>query len=409
MIAAMNASAQWVQMSNWNGSGKLITSIASDSNYLFVGTNIDGLYRSTNNGESFIKTSLNVYLVYSIVVSGNNVFAGTETGLCRSTDKGNSWSLNSFNYITIPKIFIQGNYVYVSTDSMNTYKVYFSSNNGTNWRKTNLNSQKITSFTYDGNYIYAASIVFGGNDNRPPIFRSVLGDTSFNLISAVDSLGIGERQSVGALASLGNYVFAGMQNFQGYTRSVYRSSNNGLSWIPTILDEGDTYALTTIANNLIAATTSGIFISTNSGTNWIIKNQGFGYTYYSINNLCKNNNYIFATERGQLQLIWRRPLSEIIGIQNISTETPAKYSLGQNYPNPFNPMCNVQFSMYKAGNVRLVVYDVQGREVQTLVNEKLSAGTYEVKFDGSMLNSGVYFYKLSTDGFTETKKMLLIK
>jgi hypothetical protein len=65
--------------------------------------------------------------------------------------------------------------------------------------------------------------------------------------------------------------------------------------------------------------------------------------------------------------------------------------------------------MYKAGNVRLVVYDVQGREVQTLVNEKLSAGTYEVKFDGSMLNSGVYFYKLMTDGFTETKKMLMIK
>jgi hypothetical protein len=65
--------------------------------------------------------------------------------------------------------------------------------------------------------------------------------------------------------------------------------------------------------------------------------------------------------------------------------------------------------MYKAGNVRLVVYDVQGREVQTLVNEKLSAGTYEVKFDGSTLTSGIYFYKLMTDGFTEAKKMLLIK
>jgi hypothetical protein len=55
------------------------------------------------------------------------------------------------------------------------------------------------------------------------------------------------------------------------------------------------------------------------------------------------------------------------------------------------------------------VYDVQGREVQTLVNENLSAGTYEVKFDGSMLYSGVYFYKLMTDGFMETKKMSLIK
>jgi uncharacterized delta-60 repeat protein len=101
--------------------------------------------------------------------------------------------------------------------------------------------------------------------------------------------------------------------------------------------------------------------------------------------------------------------SQTVGIQNISTETPSKYSLSQNYPNPFNPMCNVQFSMCNAGNVKLVVYDVQGREVQTLVNERLQSGTYEAKFDGSMLNSGVYFYKLITDGFTETKKMLMLK
>ena len=81
MLITMNANAQWVQMSNWNASGKLINCIASDSNYLYVGTNVDGIYRSTNNGETFIKTSLNVYLVYSIAASGNNVFAGTEIGL----------------------------------------------------------------------------------------------------------------------------------------------------------------------------------------------------------------------------------------------------------------------------------------------------------------------------------------
>jgi hypothetical protein len=72
-------------------------------------------------------------------------------------------------------------------------------------------------------------------------------------------------------------------------------------------------------------------------------------------------------------------------------------------------MCNVQFSICNAGNAKLVVYDIQGREVQTLVNERLNAGTYEVKFDGSILNSGVYFYKLVTEGFTDTKRMVLIK
>jgi len=102
--------------------------------------------------------------------------------------------------------------------------------------------------------------------------------------------------------------------------------------------------------------------------------------------------------------------------QNISTETPSKYSLSQNYPNPFNPITNVKFSIINSEQVKLIVYDIMGREEQTLVNERLQPGTYEATFDGSLLNSGVYFYKLiirhggsSTNSFTETKKMLLIK
>ena len=101
--------------------------------------------------------------------------------------------------------------------------------------------------------------------------------------------------------------------------------------------------------------------------------------------------------------------SDITGINNISTTIPTSFSLSQNYPNPFNPMTNFKFSILNAGNVKIVVYDVMGREVQTLVNEKLSAGTYEVKFDGSMLTSGVYFYKMVSERYTETKRMLLIK
>jgi hypothetical protein len=85
------------------------------------------------------------------------------------------------------------------------------------------------------------------------------------------------------------------------------------------------------------------------------------------------------------------------------------YVLYQNYPNPFNPTTNIKFSIVNSGDVKLVVYDIQGREVQTLVNESLKPGTYEAAFDGSALNSGVYFYKLVTGNFTETKKMLLIK
>ena len=99
----------------------------------------------------------------------------------------------------------------------------------------------------------------------------------------------------------------------------------------------------------------------------------------------------------------------ITSIISGSTEAQKDYRLYQNYPNPFNSTSNLKFEIVNSGHVKIIVYDVQGREVQTLVNETLKPGTYETTFDGSTLNSGVYFYKLIADGFTETKKMLLLK
>ena len=97
------------------------------------------------------------------------------------------------------------------------------------------------------------------------------------------------------------------------------------------------------------------------------------------------------------------------GITPISTNTPDNYSLYQNYPNPFNPTTKIRFNLAKSSSVKIVIYDVMGREIQSLVNESLKPGTYETTFDGSKLNSGVYFYKLTSGDFTETKRMLLIK
>jgi hypothetical protein len=95
------------------------------------------------------------------------------------------------------------------------------------------------------------------------------------------------------------------------------------------------------------------------------------------------------------------------GIQTI--EIPNYYFLEQNYPNPFNPVTNIKFGIPETGNVRLVVFDILGREVTTLMNEHKNPGTYEVKFDASQLASGIYFYSLQTERVTETKRMLLVK
>lgn len=103
-----------------------------------------------------------------------------------------------------------------------------------------------------------------------------------------------------------------------------------------------------------------------------------------------------------------------IGVQNISTEIPASFKLLQNYPNPFNPITKIRFSVTSDGkrqrsNVKLTIYNIAGNEVETLVNESLNPGTYEADWNASNYSSGVYFCKLQTEGFTETKKMLLTK
>ena len=103
-----------------------------------------------------------------------------------------------------------------------------------------------------------------------------------------------------------------------------------------------------------------------------------------------------------------------IGITPISNETPKDFSLSQNYPNPFNPNSKIRFQIAKGvrsetSDVRLIVYNLLGEVVTTLVNERLNPGTYEVDFNGSRFASGVYFYALKTENYSETKKMLMVK
>lgn len=97
-----------------------------------------------------------------------------------------------------------------------------------------------------------------------------------------------------------------------------------------------------------------------------------------------------------------------VGINN-SNFILEEFKLNQNYPNPFNPVTKISYSLPKNSHISLVVYDILGKEIITLANEKQNAGEYSVVFDGSNFASGLYFYKLQTDQFFETKKMLLLK
>lgn len=117
------------------------------------------------------------------------------------------------------------------------------------------------------------------------------------------------------------------------------------------------------------------------------------------------------TDLNAVARVYHAYQSITVGVNNISSEVPEKFSLKQNYPNPFNPTTNIRFELTKSAKVTLKIYNVMGKEVATLVdNEQVSAGVKEVTFEAKNLSSGVYFYTLTTaDGIRDTKKMTLLK
>ena len=119
---------------------------------------------------------------------------------------------------------------------------------------------------------------------------------------------------------------------------------------------------------------------------------------------------IYAVDEGGVQV---RPLAQMgvsaTAVKEIRNEIPAKFSLSQNYPNPFNPTTTINYQLPVSGQVTLKVYDVLGREVESLVDKEQTTGTYSVTFNGNSLPSGVYLYRIQAGSFSQTKKLMLLK
>jgi len=115
-----------------------------------------------------------------------------------------------------------------------------------------------------------------------------------------------------------------------------------------------------------------------------------------------------GNDAGAYKLYFDR-YNAVVGVHNNGNEIPNAYRLSQNYPNPFNPSTKINFAIPISGNVTIKVYDIIGRETATILNKDMKAGSYTVDFDASKLSSGVYFYKIVSGSYIETKKMILVK
>jgi hypothetical protein len=190
---------------------------------------------------------------------------------------------------------------------------------------------------------------------------------------------------------------------------LYRLNRSATTWagISTVGITGGRNLLA-VGSNLFVGNGS-VFRSTDRGTTWSAFNDGFPGSGVLVALLALGGGELYAA--AQSYGLWRRPLIQA-SVREVGTEQPTEFSLAQNYPNPFNPTTNIRFTIPVAtGHAPSVlkVYDVVGREVATLVNENLRAGTYETRFDAAGLSSGTYFYRLQSGNAVITKRLVLLK
>jgi hypothetical protein len=283
--------------------------------------------------------------------------------------------------------------------SAGTVNIEFSLNGGTTWQTVQNNvpaSQNQYDWTIPENPSTTQAklrIVDSSNpavgDTTDAVFKIILNINAFNLISppaltrlTVSSSSIQDQdfiwQKGGTDPSI-NYKFF-IKKLGNNPEYGFASNNNGLDSIATIRMS----LLDSLAQ--IMGTTADSVRCT-----WRV----FGYN--GIDSTVSSNNFLITLIRSS------------VGINVISSLIPENFSLGNNYPNPFNPETVIKFDIAKATYAELKLYDSRGSEISTFVNEKLQPGSYDYKFNAGNLPSGVYFYRLKTNEFTETKRMMLIK
>lgn len=271
---------------------------------------------------------------------------------------------SSFSTIILPTsisgnkaiYFINQNTGFFISSSKSLYK---STNKGFTWAQWGMPDLNLLNYTFTDSLTGYISGYAGSSSVPGLIKKTTNGGVNWTEILR-DT--ISPIPKISFVNSYTGYAVAG-------SKKLYRTANGGLNWSMQIPD-----------TSTLASIIGIHFI--NAYTGWLVGN--FGAVLYT-----SNGGATFTEE----------PIASV----------PDKFRLGQNYPNPFNSSSKFKFETGKLSNVKITVYDIQGREVQTILNEKLIPGIYEVNFDGSGLNSGVYFYRMSAGNYTETKKMILAK
>lgn len=389
-----DGSSNWQPVATDFAAGQIIWTIAYDKdNNIMAGTWGGKIYRSEDDGQtwSVINSDMTVAYIWSLAKGqGDQLFAGTERGIYRSDDNGKTWASAALDTCDIRSI------VYGSDGTLYAGAwgrgVYASNDNGTSWHTVNsgLSCLAIQSLSMNSaSELYAAT--FGGG-----IYKSADKGQSWQ------QLNISYPHVWAVNAAPNGKVYAGT-----YGDGVYVSEDNGMSWNKLSSGLASQYIYNIVTdksfNVYLNSWEAGIYSLTDGAKLW--KLMGMEGSDISAITVDPVSGMVFAAAgNGRLY----KAAAVITAVEN-RTASLTGFAVAQNYPNPFNPSTVIRFSIPAQSRVVMKVYDILGGEVATLLNTDMQAGEHSVMFNAANLSTGVYFYRITAGGMSQTRKMVLVK
>jgi hypothetical protein len=395
LLATHYSSAQWTRVGFEDSE---IPTIHSLGETLLVPVFKQGntvLNRSNDFGANWDSIGVLPSYIYELANVGDTLFASTSwdcTIICpklpsvfRSLDTGASWDTVYTNEYGVFNLVAHNHVLFFQ--EYNEYKK--SEDYGETWLTVEFDPPRVgTLFSFDG--ILYGTEMYKSTDNGET-WTSIKGDlpiTGIRGMAASDSfLFVFNKET----------IFRSKQD-----TDMWQPANSGLPsdltiWHLTATEDG----------YLAASSTLTVYFSKDNGSSWIDISEGLSLTGPGFINwiLIVDRYLLVATDEG----LWRFDISPLVSVKETQKRhVPHEFKLRQNYPNPFNSSTTISYSLRNASFVTLVIYDILGREVQTLVQEFQHANFYSVTFDASHLSSGIYLYRLKADNdFIATKKMIL--
>lgn len=356
------------------------------------------LLKTTDGGNSWVSRNVNIGVSCMFFLDANTGYIGGRKGnfIMRTTNGGAYWVQQYIpqGFATPSRandiFFLNSNTGFIATNNA----LYSTSNSGANWSIASTLNKPYFQYFYFINQ--STGLVMGAD-----CMKTTNGGTNWEQIA-----------SAGFTFEISGYDENNLMTL-GMGPSYLISTNGGGNWGEDPLFIKGAWKDTSFNsckyfgpdNAMIIGGGGKIYKATSSIVSWVVQPSGVGSTLYKLFFINQNTGWIV----GANGVILKTTTGGTVGFTQISAEVPGKYLLTQNYPNPFNPETKISFSVPENSFISLKVFNSAGKEVSELVNENISRGSYDVSFNASSLPSGVYYYKLTSQNFSETRKMMLIK